>query len=109
MSHSLDYFLARGEILAHHLPWEPEQTTAVHSSISGANKQSRRVVIAVVKSKAGKSTKVAAIKDVILLPNPSITSVPHGRKREELYVRKLVATAFEIFSDMSASEIYNTT
>ena len=46
------------------------------------------------------------IKDIILLPNPNISSVPRGRKREELYVRKLVATAFEIFGDMSSSEIY---
>ena len=59
------------------------------------------------RPKATKGNQNSAIKDIILLPNPNISSVPRGRKREELYVRKLVATAFEIFGDMSSSEIYN--
>ena len=59
------------------------------------------------RPKATKGNQNSAIKDIILLPNPNISSVPRGRKGEELYVRKLVATAFEIFGDMSSSEIYN--
>ncbi|KAL9951675.1 hypothetical protein ACROYT_G044393 [Oculina patagonica] len=59
------------------------------------------------KCKATKTASVAAIKDIILLPNPNMASVPRGRKREELYVRKLVATAFEIYGDMTSSEIYD--
>jgi len=55
----------------------------------------------------GGKNQNSSIKDIILLPNPNISSVPRGRKREELYVRKLVATAFEILGDMSSSEIYN--
>ena len=49
------------------------------------------------RSKATKGNQNSAIKDIILLPNPNNSSVPRGRKREELYVRKLFASAFEIF------------
>ena len=54
------------------------------------------------RPKATKGNQNSVIKDIILLPNPNISSVPRGRKSEELYVRKVVATAFEIFGDMSS-------
>ena len=59
------------------------------------------------RPKATKGNQNSAIKDIILLPNPNISYVPCGQKEEELYVQELVATAFEIFGDMSSSEIYN--
>ena len=47
----------------------------------------------------------AVVKDVILLPNPRIKTVPRGRTREELYARGFVASAFSITNELSESEI----
>ena len=45
------------------------------------------------------------MKDVILLPNTKMTSVPHGAIREELHVRNFVASAVEIKGEMEEAEI----
>ena len=42
---------------------------------------------------------------MFLLPHPRMADVPCGKMREELYVRKLVYTAFELSTDMSCMEI----
>ena len=41
------------------------------------------------------------MKDVILLPNPRMKTVPRGRKRDELYARGFVATAFGVTNKMT--------
>ena len=56
------------------------------------------------KAKAKKVEK-PTIKDVILLPVPQMSAVPRGRIREELYVRKLVGTAVEIYGDLLEEEM----
>ena len=45
------------------------------------------------------------MKDVYLLPHPRICDVPHGRTREELHVRGLVATEVAITNDMTAPDL----
>ena len=41
------------------------------------------------------------MKDVILLPNPRMKTVPRGRKKEDLYARGFVATAFGVTNKMT--------
>ena len=41
------------------------------------------------------------MKDVILLPDPRMKTVPRGRKKEELYARGFVATAFGVTNEMT--------
>ena len=55
------------------------------------------------KKKDAQSSSV--MKDVFLLPSPRMKNVPRGRKREELYARGFVATAFTITNDMSNAEL----
>ena len=56
------------------------------------------------KAKAKKVEK-PIIKDVILLPDPRMSAVPRGRIREELFVRKRVGTAVEIYGDLLEEEM----
>ena len=41
------------------------------------------------------------MKDVILLPNPRMKTVPRGRKKEELYACGFIATAFGVTNEMT--------
>ena len=45
------------------------------------------------------------MKGVILLPNPRMKTVPRGRKREALYVRGFVATAFSVTNEMTNAQM----
>ena len=106
MTHLPVYFQAREEIhqsLDWQQPQHQQQTMACHTSVSGVRKEKQSP--STTQAKAAKGNQKSVIKDLILLPYLNISSFPHGQKREELYVRKLVATAFEIFGDMPSSEI----
>lgn len=46
-----------------------------------------------------------SLKDIVMIPSPSIDAVPGGWKREELYYKKLAVSAVEISEGMSEKEI----
>ena len=46
------------------------------------------------------------MKDVILLPYPRMKTVSRGRKREELYARGFVATAFGVTDEMTNVQMH---
>ena len=56
------------------------------------------------KVEVGKS-KPPTLKDVILLPSPTIKEVPRGWKREELYDKNFAVSAVEISEDMDECQI----
>jgi hypothetical protein len=57
-------------------------------------------------SKKSEASSTPVMKDVILLPNPRMKTVPRGRKREELYARGFVATAFSITNEMTNAQMH---
>ena len=71
------------------------------------NQSNRRKPYAKGQSKKKSTGSAVIIKDVILLPNPRMHSVPRGRTREDLYVRGFVSTAFSITNEMTSSQVEN--
>lgn len=57
------------------------------------------------KTTSKASSKPAVLKDVILLPSPSMEEVPRGTFRESLYTRNFAASAIEIEEDMSEQDL----
>ena len=53
----------------------------------------------------GNSSKLASLKDVIMLPSADIKTVPRGWKREELYDKMFAISAVEVHESMSENEI----
>lgn len=73
------------------------------SSRANVPKQSKRKK---PYSKKSETSSTPVMKDVILLPNPRMKTVPRGRKREELYARGFVATAFSVTNEVTNVQMH---